>query len=324
MMRHPRVFVTGSLWSLLTYLLVSSEEEIVRTKYFFTDKGIHESVRKNFNHHVLNISWDDKVHWRLTQLIYIFGPLYYRIRFPYLMFADIYGIDQGWAIRSVIGRNEYTLIEDGILDYTVNRDIPDQSRDWLRRFLWGPVYKHDFGRNAKCKHIILTQPFSNPVLAKKAKRYDLSELWKNASETKRILILDKFNLTQEDVALMSKRPVILLTQALSEDGIFSEKEKIEFYREMVKPYGLENVLIKPHPRERTNYKESIPECMTMDKIVPFQLFSLLGLNFRTVVTVCSGSALSLQNSDVIIDFKGSEIDTRIVAKYGVITKESYM
>ncbi len=322
-MRRPRVFVTGSLWSLLTYMMVSSEEEILNTKYFFTDKGIHKSVRKNFKHHVLNISWDDNVHWRLSQLIYTFAPFYYRLRFPYLLYADFYGIDQGWAIRSVIGRNKYTLIEDGVLDYTIERNIPKQPKDWLRRLLWGSIYRHDIGRNDKCKHIILTQAFSNPVLAKKAEHYDLEKLWNNSSETKRNLILRKFNISQREIDMMSKRPVILLTQALSEDGIFSEEEKINFYREMVRPYGFENVLIKPHPREQTDYSKSIPECMTMNKVVPFQLFSLMGIRFKTVVTVCSGSALSLQNSDTIIDFKGSEIDPRIAAKYGIITKDSY-
>lgn len=322
-MKRPRVFVTGSLWSLLTYLMVSSEEDILRTKYFFTDKGIHESVRRNFNHHVLNISWDDNIHWRLTQLVYTFAPLYFRVRFPYLILADTYGIDQGWAIRSVIGRNKYTLIEDGILDYTAERNLPKRSKDWIRNLLWGPIYKHDMGRNSHCKHIVLTQPFSNPILAEKAKTYNLADLWQKSSDSKKKLILAKFNLTEEDVKRMTERPVILLTQALSEDGIFSEEEKIAFYRKMIEPYGLENVMIKPHPRETTDYTRAIPECMTMDKVVPFQLFSLIGLKFKTAVTVCSGSALSLQNEDTVIDFKGSEIDPRIAAKYGVITKDSY-
>lgn len=322
-MKRPRVFVTGSLWSLLTYMVVSSEDEIRRTKYFFTDKGIHQSVRKNFKHHVLNISWDDSINWRLTQLVYTFAPLYYRIRFPYLMFGNIYGIDQGWAIRSIIGRRKYTLVEDGILDYKVDRCLPSESKDWIRKLLWGPIYKHDLGRNPNCRHIILTQRFSNPLLSQKASYYNLSKLWAESSSSKKTLILEKFNLTTEDVTRMSSRPVILLTQALSEDGIFPEKEKIKFYHDLIAPYGAENVLIKPHPRETTDYTRLMPECLTMDKVVPFQLFSLLGLNFKTVVTVCSGSALSLQNSNTVIDFKGSEIDPRIAAKYGKITVDSY-
>lgn len=322
-MKRPRVFVTGSLWSLLTYMLVSSEDDIRRTHYFFTDKGIHKSIRKNFKHQTLNISWDDNVHWRITQAVYTFAPLYYRLRFPYLLYADMYGIDQGWAIRSVLGRRKYVLIEDGILDYQAERNLPKQSGDWVRQLIWGPIYKHDLGRNKNCRHIVLTQPFENPILKQKAKHYDLQELWDKSSESKKTLILEKFNLSADDVTQMSQRPVILLTQALSEDGIMSEEEKIALYRKMVEPYGIENVMIKPHPRETTNYSQAIPEALSMEKVVPFQLFSLIGVNFKTVVTVCSGSALSLQHTGASIDFKGSTIDRRIADKYGVITKDSY-
>lgn len=319
----PRVFVTGSLWSLLTYMLVSSEEDIRRTHYFFTNKGIHPSVRANFNHYTLNISWDDNVHWRITQLAYTLMPLVYRLRFPYLTYAEMYGIDQGWAIRSILGRRKYVLIEDGILDYQAERNIPKQKKDWLRRLIWGPIYKHDLGRNDNCTHIVLTQKFSNPELRKKARHYDLQQLWDQSPDSKKTLVLEKFNLSPSDVEQMTKRPVILLTQALSEDGIMDENEKIELYRKMIEPYGVENVLIKPHPREKTNYTKAIPEAMTMEKVVPFQLFSLIGVKFKTAVTVCSGSALSLQNSGTEIDFKGSQIDGRIAAKYGIITRESY-
>jgi hypothetical protein len=81
--------------------------------------------------------------------------------------------------------------------------------------------------------------------------------------------------------------------------------------------------LKPHPRETTDYKKAFPDVIVFDKIVPFQLFSLIGLKFKTVVTVCSTAALSLKSSDTVIDFKGSEIDQRIVDKYGVVTIDSY-
>jgi hypothetical protein len=321
--RRSRVFVTGSLWSLLTYLLISSEEEIKRTKYFFANTGIHPSVRKNFKHHVLNLSWDNNKPFRLVQFVYTFAPLYYRIRFPYLINAEVFGIDQGWAIRSVIGRNHYTLIEDGVGDYSVNRHIPVASRDKLRRFIWGPIYRHDFGRNDHCNHIVLTQPFTNEELKEKAKYYNLPELWEASSESKKRLILSKFNITENDVEDMKRRPVILLTQPLDKDANYSEEEKIKLYRKMAEPYGLKNVIIKPHPRETTDYTKAIPEALTMRKVVPFQLFSIIGVKFKTAVTVCSTAALSLQNTGTEIDFKGSELDPRIVKAYGIITKDSY-
>lgn len=322
-MKRPRVFVTGSLWSLLTYMVISDTDDIRRTRYFFTDKGIHASVRKNFRHHVLNISWDDKINWRITQFCYTFAPLLYRLRFPFLTYADIYGIDQGWAIRSIIGHRKYTLIEDGIIDYQADRNIPVRRFDRLRSLLWGPIYKHDLGRNHNCRHIVLTQPFSNPALKEKAHHYDLEKIWATSTKEKQDLILSKFNISPDDLHAMEKRPVILLTQALSEDGIMSEQEKIQFYLDMIAPYGIDNVIIKTHPREKTDYSSNIPGAFVLDKIVPFQLFSLIGLNVDTVVTVCSSAALSLQSRNTRIDFKGSTIDQRIADKYGIITIDSY-
>lgn len=322
-MKRSRVFVTGSLWSLLIYLVVSEEEDIKRSKYFFLTRGIHASVRKNFKYVALDDSWSDKLPWKIFLLSLMTNPIYKRIKYPYLCFADIYGIDQGAEIQSIIGRRNYTLIEDGIIDYSVDRNLPNTWKSRVQRLLFGAIYRHDIGRNNQCKHIVLTQPFSNPKLKEKAKHYDLQKLWQESSETKRELILRKFNITPSDLEMMSKKTVILLTQPLSEDNIMSEEEKIQLYRDLVAPYGEANVLIKPHPREKTDYSKALQKSMCFDKIVPFQLFSLIGLKFDTVVTICSTAALSLQSTGTKIDFKGSRIDERIVAAYGDVNINSY-
>ena len=147
MKQKSRVFVTGSLWSLLIYLVANDLDCIKRTWYFFTDKGIHQSVRANFRHHVINISWDDKVNWRVVQLCYIFIPFINIIRWPYLLYSEIWGIDQWFGIQSIIGRRSYTLIEDGAADYCVSRVPVYNKLDWIRKLLWGDIYCHDFGRN---------------------------------------------------------------------------------------------------------------------------------------------------------------------------------
>lgn len=323
-MKRPRVFVTGSLWSLLIYLVISEEEDIKRTKYFFLDKGIHSTVRRNFEHVLLYGNADAKLHWRVVRFLNIFNPLYKRIKYPYLCYADIYGIDQGWEIQSIIGRRPYTLIEDGIIDYKVDRNISLSCKDRVLQMVFTKIYQHDIGRNSQCRHIVLSQPFApDSQLAEKGKYYNLEELWCNSSESKQKLILQKFNLTQKDVELMSQKPVILLTQPFSEDKMMPENDKIQMYRQMMEAYGEENVLIKPHPRETTDYSEHFPQCMIMDKVVPFQLFSLIGIKFNTVSTVCSTAALSLQSTGTIIDFKGSKYDDRVYAAYGDINVDSY-
>lgn len=323
-MKKPRVFVTGSLWALFVYLMYNDLDDIKRTHYFLTDKGIHPSVRRNFkHHHVLNISWDDKLHWRLVHLLFIFIPFINRLRWPYLLWCDMWGIDQGLGIQSIIGRKSYTLIEDGAIDYMIDRNIVSKKGDWLRRLLWGPIYRHDIGRNDSCKRIILTQPATNDILRAKAEEINLHKLWNEASEEKKEYILHVFNLTLEDVEMMKKRKVILLTQPFSLDcQDFTDDDQIKMYHEMIKPYGEENVIIKPHPREKLSYQGVIPGTMVMDKPIPFQFFDILGVKFDAAITVSSTSVMSLAGGNTTIDFKGTTIDERLKKACGVITKDS--
>lgn len=321
MKQKSRVFVTGSLWSLLIYLVANDLDCIKRTWYFFTDKGIHQSVRANFRHHVINISWDDKVNWSVVQLCYIFIPFINIIRWPYLLYSEIWGIDQGFGIQSIIGRRSYTLIEDGAADYCVSRVPVYNKLDWIRKLLWGDIYCHDFGRNSKCKKIILTQPFHDEHLKNKVESIDLSRLWHQSSKEKQTYILNCFNLTHREVELMASKKVIVLTQPFSKDCDISDEEQVEMYRNMIVPYGESNVIIKPHPRETLPYRHFMPNVLVMDKAIPFQLFTLLGIQFDTVVTVSSTAAMSIKNEHTLIDFKGTIIDKRISDVYGIITKD---
>ena len=322
-MNKPRVFVTGSLWSLLIYMLHNDIDDIKRTHYFFVDTGIHKSVRKNFRCHILHTKWEERCHWRFVQFLYIFIPILNRVRWPYLLFSDIWGIDQGWAVQSIIGRSQYSLIEDGAADYVVERFIPKIKRQRLIEALWSKVYRHDYGRNSQCKIIVLTNPTNKEGLREKAIIINISKLWTDASNEKKNFILSMFNLNSEDIASISSRKIVLLTQPLSEDHIFpTEAEKISLYKEMIENYGEKNIVIKTHPREKTDYRSFFPEAVVADKIIPFQLFKLMGIKFDVVVTVCSTAAQSLKDKETVIDFKGSEIDERIVKAYGIVKFDS--
>ena len=319
-----RVFVTGSLWSLLIYLVYSDLKDIKRTHYFFVDTGIHSSVRKNIKCYVFNtVKWD-KYHWRIYQIYSIFSPLLYRLRWPYLFFSDIYGIDQGRSCQAIIGRSKYTLIEDGALDYTISREKKYRRFDLIKKILWGPIVDHDFGNNNLCKKILLTQPPTNDFLKEKAFVVDLLEYWNKSSKEKQNFILSVFNINKEDLLKISGRKVLLLTQPLSEDKIYTEEEKVKIYKDLIDKYGEENIIIKIHPREKTDYTKYFPKATVFDKIVPLQIFSLLGVRFNTVVTICSTAALSLMNENTILDFKGTTSFTLVEKKYGKIELTDFL
>ena len=48
--------------------------------------------------------------------------------------------------------------------------------------------------------------------------------------------------------------VILLTQPYAIDGHMTEEEQMNVYRKIVSHYGEDNVVIKPHPRDKCDYK----------------------------------------------------------------------
>ena len=309
--------MTGSLWSLLIYLMVNDEKTCRRTRYFFMPKGIHPSVRKNFpGHVVLNTSITNKLHWRVAQFLYIFIPYLNRLRWPFLLNADIWGIDQENEIQSIIGRNKYTLVEDGINDYIVDRRIEKHLKNSIRNILRGPCYRHDFGRNNHCKRIILTKQADPNRYNGKAQFVDLPTIWKESSDKKREFILSCFNLSLEALKEIASKKVILLTQPIASDCKIPEEEAMAIYKRLIEPYGEENILIKPHPRETTDYSSVI------EKVFPFQLFNLVGMQFDAAITICSTAVSEFKDSDTKIVFAGTNIDSRIPPVYGNVTADN--
>ena len=80
--------------------------------------------------------------------------------------------------------------------------------------------------------------------------HDLENLWDKKTKTEKNKIANIFNVTPKTLALLETKSVILITQLLSEDNIISEEEKIALYKSILNNYGLNSVVIKPHPREK--------------------------------------------------------------------------
>lgn len=311
--------VTGSVWALLIYLLMNDEDDIENTYYFFIDTGVHGSIRKNFHksHTFHTIYWDS--HYRLSVIYYTFARFFYRLRWPFLIYRKIYGIDLGRETQAVIGYRKYCLIEDGVGDYDINNSPLQRSVSLKHRIMYGPIYERYFGNNKLCYRIILTRKPSTPVMEEKGQTINIEELWNSSSETKRRLILSKFNVCNEDLQQMCSRNCLILTQPLSEDGMISEEEKLEIYRKYILDFGEENTIIKTHPREKTDYRKTFPNAMVFDKIVPMQLIRLIGTNFKKVATLSSSSALDFLNDNIEVYFEGTSGYPSIERKYGHIT-----
>lgn len=105
-------------------------------------------------------------------------------------------------------------------------------------------------------------------------------------------ILDVFLSREEQERLLSYAKgevTLLITQPLAEDGYTSEDGKRKLYRELITQFGSDTVLIKTHPREKTDYGNLAKNCITLKfDHVPLEVLTFLeGLKMKRAVTTFS-------------------------------------
>lgn len=130
--------------------------------------------------------------------------------------------------------------------------------------------------------------------------HDLENLWDKKTKTEKNKIANIFNVTPETLELLETKSVILITQPLSEDNIISEEEKITLYKSILKNYDLNSVVIKPHPREKTDWSSIFPNTPIIPQQVPAELLSMM-IKPQKVCTFYSTAAFSLcapENVDI--------------------------
>ncbi|MBO7244563.1 MAG: hypothetical protein J6V53_04710 [Alphaproteobacteria bacterium] len=130
--------------------------------------------------------------------------------------------------------------------------------------------------------------------------HDLEKLWNEKTEKEKAKIASIFNVNEKTLKLLESKSVILITQPLSEDSIVSEEEKIQLYKSILSNYDLDQVVIKPHPREKTNWGEIFPNVPIITRQVPAELLSMM-VKPKKVCTFYSTAAFSLcppENVDI--------------------------
>lgn len=317
-----RVCIEDSAYSLFLYFLISTKDEIVSTFYFFSD-GIPEAVRSFFaeNSHYFNSCYKRKSNYSLNKLLFlIFLNAVARYRWPFLKKANLYGLDICFFSGALVGNRKMISIEDGLSNYfVVNKR---QRFRFLKSLLCGPLAFEEYpGRNMKhIEKVILTGlkkeglPKDIPV-----EFINIEKEWNNSSQEKKKFIMKIYDVTQEDIVQLQSRSELLLTQTYSEDKYMTEKEKIDIYKKMLEGVDLNRIIIKPHPRETTDYLHYFPESFVFQKKIPMQLITLLGVKFERVYTICSTAAFSFPY-DLDIVFLGSDCHPEIKRRCGVVSK----
>ena len=317
-----RLCVLDTPYSLLVYLVYSSEDDIKNT-FFVFGKNMSKGLEKYIN--VYYITETQSLLNKRT-----FRWLYYR----YIKYFKLPIINKGTTLfchdhlpfsSVIISNNNYTMIEDSpdICSNYINGKMHERIlksrksiKNKLYNFLYGNLYDKVFAENAQCDSILMTKKDCAKYISnKKHIVFSLQEYWDKSSSEKKELILRIFNVNDTDISIMRKYKTILFTQPLTD--IISENRQKKVFSYILSHYSPNEILIKVHPRDKINYKELFPKYSVFKKQIPSQIIDLLDIKFDRVVT-CFSTAVTMFNYPIKIDWYGTEIDDELFKKVGHI------
>lgn len=293
-----KVALVSNLRMLLIFLLLNSDDLdnicFIFDSSFSSDKKLKKNLllkeKKRFKR-IANIFFD---YFKLKKL-----NLSKNVK--------VYGADHIRGANFFLKRYEFYLIEDGMMNY---------AKQTYKRTIKNLLFsKPKLGRDKNVKKIYLTGLAQIPEEIKdKVEIVDLKKLWKLKTKEEQEEILEVFGFNREILEKIKEKNTILFTQPLSEDGILNEQEKIELYSKIILKYPKEKLIIKTHPREKTNYIEFFKEILILDKSFPAEIFELLDIDFDRTITLFSTAAFGVKAK--YIDFYGAEVNLKILEKVG--------
>ena len=228
--------------------------------------------------------------------------------------------------------NDPFLVFECIYRYPENlqKEILNQNSQYYknsRQSIKLNSYYSEYGTSQKINKIYLTGILPIPdVIKEKVEIVNIEKLWEELDERKKKEILNILNVNLEEVELLrkEKEKILLITQPLSEDGIINEEEKIDLYKEILLERKIKKVFIKPHPREKTNYIEVFKnigiEVKVLPNEFPAEIFMLLDMNFKKVITIFSTAVLNFKYK-YEIEFIGTKKYLKLYERFGDISLE---
>ena len=243
--------------------------------------------------------------------------------------AFLYGVTEFILAKEIFFKENFVEIEDGMANYTFKK-LEKLKRNFfkeyivrlIRSFFRVKVRKGRLGYAENTIKVYLTENLCKEIpngLEEKAEIINLKELWNKKSEEEKRIILNIFNFNEEILKKVNENTIVLFTQPLSEDKRISEEEKIDLYSKILKKYENESIIIKPHPREKTDYSKYFPSYYVMKEKYPVEILELVGINIKKAVTIFSSAVFGL-GKDIAIDFYGTEIHSKLFEIFGTQDK----
>ncbi|MBE6330819.1 MAG: hypothetical protein E7070_00730 [Bacteroidales bacterium] len=324
-MEKKELFVAPSLYSLFLYTLIN--ENWTKSDYVLARIPIVILQRLRDLYGVDVYNYPVRIGENPIKKIYLRNKDYFDFYLAYKnrSYDSVWGNDEFLASYP-FRKQGIILIEDGAFnsyskEETQRRQFQSEYcylNYWLYWIFDGYV---SYGWNDDVKQIYHTTAINLPKgIAHKGIRIDLNEIWNSLSQQRKMDIFDLFGLSLSLVDKINEFSTVLVTQDLP----IPDEDKIDIYKRMTDGMDMSKVLIKTHYAEKTNYSMVFPESTVISMPIPMQLFNLIGYMPKRVMTISSGAVAPFIKKGVDVVFLGTEIDPRIVAKYGVVKKDLYM
>jgi len=320
-----KIFNSNSIYQLLLFLLLTRREE---RDLFIVGDAFPEKVRKNLDNSIfvgndmVRFDSENKVKYLFNYVLQLIKlRQLYHSKLKFIKDKEIYGAT---IFAPLFAKDNIVyVLEDGTGSYVKKEDLGSsffwQIKKYLHRIFLGTSDNFNTERQKYTSKIFYTGIGTIPSdVLPKAEIINIQQLWDDKNDLDKNEILRIFNIQPDVKDKVQNRSVILFTQTLNEDKLVqTEEEKIEIYRKALTDVDYSTVIIKPHPRETTDYAKFFPGTCVLDGQLPFQLLSLNGVKLKKAITLFSTAALSL-DADVEIKWYGTSLSKTLAKKYGSI------
>ncbi len=315
-----------SVYSYFLYLLLKGYDE---NDIIIVHNTFPEEISKNINPIIVPV--EATKYGGLKQSIETLGIkqmikgfttyVYNYLKLRMLLFIKTFNKDvenyghpfSGYAFMFYENENS-NIIEDGLANYTQPICETHKINPIIDTLLHiGGIYFlnncETYGTHKNIKNIYLTKNFDHPLIKDKIKVIDPEKMWNELDYEEKNQILDIFNMNNINIDF-KENTALILTQPLFQDGLMTLERELNIYKEIMEKLSDYKILIKPHPRDKKDYKKIFPDAEIIDSSFPIELLNLIDINPSIVSSIYTAALLNFKNCKIYI-YEGELYDKKL-------------
>lgn len=296
---YNNVCYVNSIFALFLYLYINKGGS---STLFISHVDFQDTLKNSKLDNIIIL--DSKLNGKWDSLLYKLGLLQYDIN-SYIKGKRFFGHDH-ITYAFLFDLRNGSILEDGFGNY--GGPIPFKKQ--IKRVIKGRV-RSPLGYGQNITSVYLSKPEQiDDALKGKAKGFNMVGMLDYTRNHSLSTIL-----SHEFQSLSHQN--ILFTQPISD--IVGEEGKIKLYQQIVDKYAI--TIIKPHPRENTDYSAHLP-CQVLDKFVPAEVLISPNDTDIKLYTLSSTSVLNLKEVNDKIQVELLAPDLHAFLEHWQRTRES--